>query len=205
MRYTKAKARQCRREGVNLFGSPKYQKILSRRASIPGMHGAKRQGKLTEYAKQLREKQKVKRMFCLSEKQFRKYFDKAAKSKEVTGDKLLELLERRIDNVLYRSGFALTRMQARQFVSHGLFLLNGRRVNIPSIEIKVGDIIEIRPKSKTSKVFKHNREELGEDIQVPDWLKVEKGMLKTEIVKLPEAKHYEQLVDTRPIVEFYSR
>lgn len=205
MRYTKAKARQCRREGVNLFGSPKYQKILSRRASIPGMHGGKRLGKLTEYAKQLREKQKVKRMFCLSEKQFRKYFDKATASKVVTGDKLLELLERRLDNVLYRAGFALTRMQARQFTSHGLFFLNGRRVNVPSIEVKEGDVIEVRPKSKASKVFKHNKEELGEDVQVPDWLKADSGALKVEIVKFPEAKHYEQLVDTRPIVEFYSR
>lgn len=205
MRYTKAKARLCRREGVNLFGSPKYQKILSRRASIPGMHGAKRLGKLTEYAKQLREKQKVKRMFCLSEKQFRKYFDKATKSKTITGDKLLELLERRIDNVLYRAGFAMTRMQSRQFASHGLFFLNGRRIDIPSVELKVGDIIEIRPKSKTSKVFKQNKEELGEDVQIPDWLKVESGQLKIEVIKLPEAKHYEQLVDTRPIVEFYSR
>lgn len=205
MRYTKAKARLCRREGVNLFGSPKYQKILSRRASIPGMHGGKRLGKLTEYAKQLREKQKVKRMFCLSEKQFRKYFDKAVKSKTVTGDKLLELLERRMDNVLYRAGFALTRMQSRQFVSHGLFLLNGRRIDVPSVEIKEGDVIEVRPKSKTSKVFKHNREELGEDVQIPDWLKVENGLLKIEVIKLPESKHYEQLIDTRPIVEFYSR
>ena len=123
MRNTQPKARQCRREGVNLFGSPKYQKILARNPNIPGMHGGKRLGKMTEYAKQLREKQKLKRMFGLSEKQFRRGFDKATISKVVTGDKLLEILERRLDNIVFRAGLAMTRMQSRQFVSHGLLML----------------------------------------------------------------------------------
>ncbi len=204
MRYTGAKARQCRREGVNLFGSPKYQKILAQNPNIPGMHGGKRQGKMTEYAKQLREKQKAKRMFALSEKQFRKYFDKADRSKAVTGDKLLELLERRLDNVIYRAGLATTRMQARQFVSHGLFEFNGRRTDVPSIEVKVGDVIEVRSARKSSPVFKQNLEELS-NVDVPSWLDVSTKSLKIEIVSLPEAQHFEPLINTQPIVEFYSR
>ncbi len=204
MRYTGSKARQCRREGVNLFGSPKYQKIIGRRPGIPGMHGGKRLGKLTEYAKQLREKQKAKRMFGLSEKQFKKYFDKADRSKDVTGDKLLELLETRLDNVIFRSGFALTRMQARQFASHGLFTVNGRKVDIPSILIRKGDIVEVKASKKSSLVFTKNKEEM-KDYIAPDWLKVDTGALKVEIMSLPEVKHFEQMINTQPIVEFYSR
>ncbi len=204
MRYTGPKARLCRREGVNLFGSPKYQKILGKSPNIPGMHGAKRQGKLTEYAKQLREKQKAKRMFALSEKQFQNYFGKASRSKSVTGDALLELLERRLDNAVFRSGLAMTRMQARQFVSHGLLMLNGRRVDIPSIQVRPGDVIEVRASKKGSPVFKENKEEL-KDYVVPDWIKVDTSKLSIEVLKLPEVKHFEPLINTQPIVEFYSR
>ena len=204
MRYTGAKARQCRREGVNLFASPKYQKILGRSPNVPGMHGGKRQGKMTEFAKQLREKQKAKRMFGLSEKQFRNYFDKADNSKAVTGEKLLELLETRLDNAVFRSGFAVTRMQARQFVSHGLFMVNGRRVDVPSIVVKPGDVIEVRDAKKGSPVFKQNAEELAH-YEVPSWLKADNKKLSFEVVSQPEAKHFEALINTQPIVEFYSR
>lgn len=204
MRYTGAKARQCRREGINLFSSPKYQKILGRSPNVPGMHGGKRQGKMTEYAKQLREKQKAKRMFGLSEKQFRNYFEKADNSKAVTGEKLLELLETRLDNAVYRSGLALTRMQSRQFVSHGLFTLNGRRVDVPSMLVKPGDIIEVRAAKKGSLVFKRNAEELTH-YEVPNWIKADVKKLSFEIVSLPEQKHFEALINTQPIVEFYSR
>ncbi len=205
MRYTGPKARLCRREGVNLFGSPKYQKILGRNPNIPGMHGAKRRGKLTEYAKQLREKQKAKRMFGLSEKQFHKYYDRADRSKEVTGDKLLELLERRLDNVLYRAGIALTRSQARQFASHGLFLVNGKRIDIPSCEVKIGDKIEVRESRKGSPVFTKNQEELGENNDVPSWIKADPKRLAIEIVELPATQHFEKLIEPQLIVEFYSR
>jgi small subunit ribosomal protein S4 len=205
MRYTGPKARQCRREGVNLFGAPKYQKIISRSPNVPGMHGGKRQGKMTEYAKQLREKQKAKRMFGLSEKQFRNYFEKADNSKAVTGEKLLEFLETRLDNAVYRSGLAMTRMQSRQFVSHGLFMVNGRRVDVPSIVVKAGDVIEVRDSKKKSPVFKLNAEEQGETYDVPDWLKVDGKKLSIEIVSVPEQKHFEALINTQPIVEFYSR
>ncbi len=204
MKYTGPKARLCRREGINLFGSEKYQKIMGRRPGIPGIHGGKRLGKMTEYAKQLREKQKAKRMFGLSEKQFRRTFDRASAMSGVAGSNLLQLLERRLDNVLYRSGFAMTRMQSRQFVSHGLFMLNGRRIDIPSVQIRVGDVIEIRSKSKTSPVFKKNLEELS-NVDTPTWLKVDAKKLQVEIVDLPAAQHFEQAVESQMIVEFYSR
>ena len=172
MKYTGPKARLCRREGINLFGSDKYQKILARRPGIPGLHGGKRLGKMTEYAKQLREKQKAKRMFGLSEKQFRRTFDRASAMAGIAGENMLQLLERRFDNVLYRSGIALTRMQARQFASHGLFMLNGRRVDVPSIQVRIGDVIEIRQKSKNSPVFKKNAEE-NSNVEAPTWLSVD--------------------------------
>ncbi len=204
MRYTGPKARLCRREGINLFGSAKYQKILQRSQNIPGLHGGKRLGKLTEFGKQLREKQKAKRAFGLSEKQFKRYYEKADRSRGVTGDVLFQLLERRLDNVLYRSGFALTRAQARQFVSHGLFLLNDRRVDVPSIQVNVGDIIQIREKSKASPIFTKNKEEQG-DYDAPEWLKVDSKKLTIEIIDLPSEKHIESFVDSQLIVEFYSR
>ena len=205
MRYTGPKGRLCRREGVNLFGSPKYQKILSRRTGIPGMHGTKRRGKETEYGKQLREKQKAKRMFCLSEKQFRRYFDKAARSKGITGDNLLQLLEQRLDNAIYRAGFALTRIQARQFASHGLFMVNGRRVNVPSIMLKPGDKVEVRPKSKSSAVFKTNFEERGDDYSAPKWVSVDRKEICFDVADLPGADSFEGLIKPQYIVEFYSR
>jgi len=205
MRYTGPKARQCRREGINLFGSAKYQKILGRNPNIPGMHGGKRLGKMTEYAKQLREKQKAKRMFGLSEKQFKNYFLKGEKTKGVTGNNLLQLLERRLDNVLYRSGLALTRAQGRQFASHGLFYLNGRKVDVPSILIRVGDVIEVKASKKGSSVFSKNIEEAGAELQVPSWLSVDTKKFKIEIVELPDVDHFEKIIDPQPIVEFYSR
>jgi len=205
MRYTGPKARLCRREGVNLFGASKYQKILARNPNIPGMHGGKRLGKLSEYAKQLREKQKAKRMFGLSEKQFRNYFVRATNGKGITGDNLLLLLEQRLDNVLYRAGFAITRMQARQFASHGLFLLNGRRIDVPSAQVRIGDVIEVRPSKAGSPIFKKNNEELGADYDIPSWLKVNTKKLSIEVVDLPSASHFEALITPQLIVEFYSR
>ena len=204
MRYTGPKARQCRREGVNLFGSPKYQKILQRNQNIPGMHGGKRMGKLTEYAKQLREKQKAKRMFGLSEKQFKNYFQRATRMSGVTGDNFLQLLELRLDNVLYRAGIALTRPQARQFVSHGLFMVNGRKVDVPSIQVRPGDKIEVKASKQSSPVFSKNKEDIG-DYTPPSWLKVNRNKLIVEILLLPSVEHFEQIIEPQMIVEFYSR
>lgn len=204
MKYNGPKARLCRREGFNLFGSDKYQKIMGKRPTIPGAHGGKRMGKFTEYAKQLREKQKLKRMFGLSEKQFRLTFEKAESMKGVTGGNLLKLLEQRIDNVVFRSGFAMTRMQARQFVSHGLFLLNGRRVDVPSIMLKEGDVLEVREKSKKSPVFRKNLDE-NEKYNAPSWLAVDDKKLTIKVTGEPSSEHYEQAVVPQMIVEFYSR
>ena len=204
MRYTGPKARLCRREGVNLFGSPKYQKALDRKPGIPGIHGVKRMGKLTEYAKQLREKQKAKRIFGLSEKQFRRNYDKASRMQGVTGDNLLQLLERRLDNVVYRAGFALTRQQARQVVSHGHLMANGRRVDVPSIDVRPGDVYEIRDRSKKSGLFSKVFEE-NEKYEAPSWIKVDRKKMTIEILELPDADHYEKMIEPRMIVEFYSR
>jgi small subunit ribosomal protein S4 len=204
MKYTGPKARLCRREGINLFGSDKYQKIMGRRPGIPGLHGAKRLGKMTEYAKQLREKQKAKRMFGLSEKQFRRTFDRASAMEGVAGANMLQLLERRLDNVLYRAGLAATRMQARQFASHGLFMLNGRRIDVPSVQVRVGDVIEVRSKSKNSPVFKKNLEELS-NVDAPTWLKVDTKKLQVEVTDIPAVQHFEQAIEPQMIVEFYSR
>jgi len=204
MKYTGPKARLCRREGFNLFGSDKYQKIMGKRSTIPGVHGGKRQGKFTEYAKQLREKQKLKRMFGLSEKQFRRTFDLADRKPGVTGGNLLKFLEQRLDNVVYRSGLAVTRMQARQFVSHGLFMLNGRRVDIPSIMVREGDKIEVRPKSKKSPVFAENLN-INEKYKAPSWLKVDLKSFTIEVISEPSIEHCEQAVNPQMIVEFYSR
>lgn len=204
MRYTGPKARLCRREGVNLFGSPKYQKALDRKPGIPGVHGVKRMGKLTEYAKQLREKQKAKRIFGLSEKQFRRNYDKAARSTGVTGDTLLQLLERRLDNVIFRAGFALTRSQARQIVSHGHVMANGRRVDIPSIDVRPGDVFELRDRSKKSALFAKVLEE-QENYQPPSWLKVDSKKMTIEILEYPDVDHFEKVIEPRMIVEFYSR
>jgi small subunit ribosomal protein S4 len=168
------------------------------------VQGGKRMGKITEYGKQLREKQKAKRMFGLSEKQFQKYYDRAARSQTVTGDKLLELLERRLDSVLYRAGLALTRNQGRQFASHGMLLVNGRRIDIPSYEVRIGDKVEVRDAKKSSVVFTKNQEEFGEYI-APSWLKVDLKKLSLEVVDIPTAQHFEQIIEPQLIVEFYSR
>ncbi len=204
MRYTGPKARLCRKEGVNLFGTEKYAKILAKRPSIPGVHGGKRFRKVSEFGQQLRQKQIAKRMFGLSEKQFRKYFDKAARSSMTTGEKLLEQLERRLDNVIYRAGFAMTRMQARQFASHGLLTVNGKRVKVPSIELGVGDVVEVRENKKSSPIFQRNQETL-KTYKAPKWLESNTRKLSVAVTALPEKDDFEHIINTQAIVEFYSR
>lgn len=146
-RYTGPRARLCRKFGENIFGTAKYDKILNKRKFPPGQHGRNQRRKPSDYSIHLREKQKLRNIYCLLEKQFSNYFVKAAKMGGVTGDNLLQLLERRLDNTVYRLGFATTRMQARQFVNHGHFQVNGKKVDIPSYLLKGGDIIDVRPKS----------------------------------------------------------
>ncbi|MDZ4121421.1 MAG: 30S ribosomal protein S4, partial [Candidatus Cloacimonadaceae bacterium] len=143
-RYTGPKAKLCRKFGENLFGTAKYDRILAKRNYPSGQHGKNPRRKHSDYGIHLKEKQKLRLTYCLLEKQFRNYFFKAAQMQGVTGDNLLQLLERRMDNVVYRLGFAVTRMQARQFVTHGHFLLNGKKADIPSQLLKPGDILEVR-------------------------------------------------------------
>lgn len=202
MRNTGPKARLCRREGINLFGPEKYTRIVQRRNSAPGQSASARPKKLSEYGKQLREKQKAKRMFGLSEKQFEKLYKQAAASKSSTGNRLLQLLELRIDNVLYRAGFATTRIQARQFVSHRHFELNGKRVDVPSISVKPGDVISVRDRFEANPIFS----DLGKRTKyVPKWLKVDEKNKSITIDRLPEAEEFEMVITAPLIVEYYSR
>jgi len=201
MRYTGPKARLCRRLGVNLFGTEKYTKIMRKRPSKPGVHGAKF-GKKGEYGKQLDEKQKVRFVFGLSEKQTGNYFKKAVSMPGDTGENFLRLLERRLDNVIYVSQFAVTRMQSRQMASHGHFKLNGRRVDIPSILVEPGDKIELVTKMANSELYK-DLDKLKD--YAPKWLKVDLKKLSLEVLALPEKDDLEKSIDSQLIVEYYSR
>jgi len=204
MKYTGPKAKRARRQGMNLYGSPKYDKILQRKPYGPGKSPSDRPAKQSEFSKQLLEKQKARDMYGLSEKQFRRMYDAAAKVPGQTGNALKQLLERRLDNVVYRSGFAMTRMQARQFVSHGLFLVDGVRVTVASFQVQPGQVITVRTQSKASPVFSGVLA-AHEKYAVPAWLKVDKGTMKVEIATLPTPDDAEKAVDMRQIVEFYSR
>ena len=153
MKYTGPKARRCRRQGSNIYGSDKYDKVMQRKPYGPGKSPKFRPGKQSEYSKQLLEKQKMRDIYGLSERQFRKIYAEACAAPGQTGEKMKELLERRLDNVIYRSGFAMTRLQSRQFAGHGLFTVNGKRVTVPSFLVRAGDVITARPRAKSSPVF----------------------------------------------------
>ena len=204
-RYTKPVCRLCRREGNKLFlkGDRCYSEKCSfkRRPYAPGQHG-QLPLKASEYSIRLREKQKARRIYGISERQFHTYFEKALKWRGVTGEKLLELLERRLDNVVYRLGFTPSRAQARQVVRHGHIILNGRKVNIPSYTVKAGDIIKIK-EGFSSKV-KENLEKAG-DKTPPNWLSVNAASLEGKIESIPERKDIGEAITESMIVEFYSR
>lgn len=201
-RYTGSKAKLCRKFGINLFGSEKYSKILAKRNYAPGAHGKSRFTKKSEYGKHLTEKQKARVTFGLTERQFVKYYVLASKSKKVTSEELLRLLELRLDNALYRAGLAVTRPQARQIVGHGLIKLNGKRVNIPSISLKIGDKFEVRPQSKNSLLFDGLEKQ---KYTPPRWLKVDVAERRAEVIALPEKNDFESIFDPQLIVEFYSK
>ncbi|OGJ57397.1 30S ribosomal protein S4 [Candidatus Peribacteria bacterium RIFCSPHIGHO2_01_FULL_55_13] len=204
MKYNGPKARKVRRQGSNIYGSDKYDKILQRKPYGPGKNPKSRPGKQSEYAKQLLEKQKMRDIYGLSESQFRKVYSQAQSAPGQTGEKMKELLERRLDNVIYRAGFAMTRLQSRQFAGHGLFMVNGRRVTVPSILVKPGDVVTVRAKLKSSPVFGPIIE-AHEKYASPSWLKVDSGALKAEVIAIPGADHAEQGIDVRMVIEFYSR
>lgn len=199
-RYTGPKHKLSRREGVNLFGST--SRSLERRLSVPpGMHGRRRGRKPSEYALQLREKQKVKRLFGMLEKQFRRFYEMAARQRGATGQILLQVLERRLDNVVYRIGFGRTRMMARQLVSHGHVRVNGQEVNIPSYLVKAGDTITLTPSALQNPEVQAALEERGGNL--PAWLEMHDGVAR--VVRLPEPGESEPGINPELIVEFYSR
>jgi small subunit ribosomal protein S4 len=204
-RDTSPIVKQSRREGYALH--PKAHKILAKKSGIPGQHAHGRQGKQSLYATQLREKQKVRRTYGLLEKQFARLMNEASRRKEgLAGENLLQLLELRLDNAVYRAGFATSRRAARQLVGHGHFMLNDRRVDIPSIRVKAGDVITVRPKSTKSGYFSQIDDVVKDSIQGPlSWLKSDAKKLKIEITGLPKREEAEADINEQLIVEYYSR
>ncbi|RMD50813.1 MAG: 30S ribosomal protein S4 [Ignavibacteria bacterium] len=206
-RYTGPSCKLCRRERQKLFlkGSKCHSEKcpLEKKNYIPGQHGLGRRGKYSEYGVQLREKQKVKRTYGLLESQFRAYFDKANRQKGVTGENLIKLLERRLDNVVYRLGFAPSRKAARQLVLHNHFLVNGKPVNIPSYIVNVGDEVSVRDKSKTLDIIHEALRRTKDNLY--GWLSVDKANLKGRFEQLPERDQIPLNANEQLIVELYSK
>lgn len=206
-RDTSPIVKQSRREGYALH--PKAAKVLAKKTGIPGQHAHSRQGKSSLYLIQLREKQKVRRTYGLLEKQFARLYKEADRSSNqgiLPGELLLQFLERRLDNVIYRAGFASSRRAARQLVGHGHFMLNGRRVDIPSIRVKAGDVITLRDKSKNSAYFININDVLDNSFQGPlSWLKSDPKKVSVTITGLPKREEAEADINEQLIVEYYSR
>ncbi len=207
-RYTEAVCRLCRREGQKLFlkGDRCYSDKCSvdRRAYPPGQHGQGRKRQLSEYGLQSREKQKTRRYYGVLESQFRKYFEMAEKKKGVTGFLLLQILESRLDNVVYRLGFAMSRPEARQLVLHAHFTVNGRKVNIPSYLVKPGDVIALKEKSRSLDKFKVIIETNGSRTP-PKWLDLDRNIFQGKVVALPERDDIDLPIEEHLIVELYSK
>ncbi|HHV74412.1 30S ribosomal protein S4 [Thermoanaerobacterium sp. PSU-2] len=204
-RYTESTCKLCRREGMKLFlkGDKCYTEKcpFARRPYAPGQHGQNKK-KLTNYGTQLREKQKLRRYYGVLERQFERYFEEAERMKGITGDNLLQLLERRLDNVVYRLSIASSRAQARQFVSHGHILVNGKKVDIPSYLVKAGDVVSVKDSSKSLDVIKNNVEA---STNIPDWLDFNKDSLEGKVLSLPTREHIDLPIEEHLIVELYSR
>ncbi|MDD2717077.1 MAG: 30S ribosomal protein S4 [Candidatus Wallbacteria bacterium] len=200
--------RQCRRTGEKLFmkGVRCYSEkcAFERRKFAPGMQSGKRRSKLSDYGMQLNEKQKCKKMYGMMEAQFHRYYYIANKMAGVTGHNLLRLLEKRLDNALFRSGFAISRTQSRQFVRHGHVLINGKRVNIPSYQIKTGDVLEIKTTFRQNENFKVLLE-AGKSREIPGWLQVDFENYKSKVLREPERADIQGTINENTIVEFYSK
>ena len=206
-RYTGSVCRLCRREGTKLF--LKGDRCLSgkcaleKHPSVPGQHGSGRKN-VKEYGLQLREKQKAKRYYGVLENQFKGYFEKAEKTEGVAGENLLNLLERRFDNVIYRIGLANSRKEARQLVTHGHFRINGKKVNIPSLIVRAGDVITLREESRSSEKFKALIESLDSHI-TPKWIELDKGQVVAKVAALPQRDDVDFTFEEHLIVELYSK
>tara|TARA_B100001248_G_C27392602_1_gene463357 strand:- start:1031 stop:1648 length:618 start_codon:yes stop_codon:yes gene_type:complete len=201
---TTAKGKLVRKFGENIFGNPKYDRLLNRKPYNPGQHGQSRRAKLSNYGIQLREKQKIKFMYGLLEKQFRLTFQRAEKLKGETGTNMLQLLESRLDNVVHRLGFAISRPAARQLVSHKHILLNGKVVNIPSLIVKPGDTISVKDKSKKMDCIIDSIKHIKGDIELP-WLSLDKAKMSGTFVSIPERDDMNLTINEQLVVELYSK
>ena len=205
-RYTGPICKNCRRFGMKLCSKPAGKCAWERRKSAPGDKSTQqRRRRISEYGTQLREKQKARAIYGVLERQFRNYYKKATRLEGVTGDRLLQLLESRLDNVVYRLGFADSRRQSRQIVSHCHIQVNGKKVNIPSYQVKAGDRISWREQSKKTGLFEIVSNGMGANSIIPSWLNVDSDKAVGEVVSMPRSSDVELTIDTRQIVEFYSR
>jgi len=205
-RYTGPICKNCRRFGMKLCSKPAGKCAWERRKSAPGDKSTQqRRRRISEYGTQLREKQKARAIYGVLERQFRNYYKKATRLEGVTGDRLLQLLESRLDNVVYRLGFADSRRQSRQIVSHCHIQVNGKKVNIPSYQVKAGDRISWREQSKKTGLFEIVSNGMGANSIIPSWLNVDSDKAVGEVVSMPRSSDVELTIDTRQIVEYYSR
>ena len=203
-KITTPKGKLVRKFGENIFGNPKYDRLLNRKPYKPGQHGQGRRSKLSNYGVQLQEKQKIKFMYGLLEKQFRLTFEKAEKMKGETGTNMLQLLESRLDNVVYRLGFAPSRPSGRQMVSHKHFLVNNKVVNIPSYIVNPGDVIEVRKKSKKMDIILEAMRRIKGDMDLP-WLGLDKAKMRGTFVAVPDRDEMQLTVNEQLVVELYSK
>ena len=200
-RYTGPRTRISRRFGVPIFGPSKY---LERRNYGPGMHGPKSRRKMTDYALGLLEKQKLRYYYGLMERQFRNVYERALKRRGVTGETMLQILETRLDNVVYHLGFANTRPAARQLVSHGHVKVNGHKVNVPSYSLKLNDVVEVKDSNVSRQIATKNLE-MATSRAVPDWLSLNKDAFKGSVVRIPTRDEIQPIANEQSVVEFYSR
>jgi small subunit ribosomal protein S4 len=200
-RYTGPRTRLSRRFGIPLFGPDKY---LERRNYGPGVHGPKSRRKHTDYGLALIEKQKLRYFYGLMERQFRGVYERALKRRGVTGEQMLQILETRLDNVVYHLGFAITRAASRQMVNHGHVKVNGRKVNIPSYGLKVNDVIEVRESNVSRQLATKNLEQATSKV-VPDWLLLNKDAFKGTVMRIPTRDEIQPIANEQAVVEFYSR
>ncbi|HTD87044.1 MAG TPA: 30S ribosomal protein S4 [Candidatus Binatia bacterium] len=200
-RYTGPRVRISRKFGIPIFGPTKY---LERRNYAPGVHGPKSRRKLTEYALGLMEKQKLRYFYGLQERQFRGVYERALRRRGVTGEQMLQILETRLDNVVYHLGLANTRAAARQMVNHGHIKVNGRKVTIPSFALKVGDIVEVRD-ANISRQLASKSLEMSTNRVVPDWMSLNKDGLRGTVMRIPTRTEIAPIANEQAVVEFYSR
>ncbi|GIS54301.1 30S ribosomal protein S4 [bacterium] len=200
----KPKGKLVRKFGENIFGNPKYDRLLNRKPYSPGQHGQSRRSKLSNYGIQLQEKQKIKFMYGLLEKQFRLAFERAEKMKGETGTNMLQILESRLDNIVYRLGFAPSRPAARQLVSHKHFLVNNKIVNISSFIVKPGDVIEVREKSRKMDIILESMRRIKGDMDL-SWLSLDKAKMKGTFNAVPDRDEMQLTINEQLVVELYSK